>query len=218
MKYESYSYIFPPRPTQTTKHTELYKYDNGNFIAQPKYNGTCCNVFISENQLKVMNRHKGEISSNYKHIDFNGLHSGKGWMVLSGEFLNKNKLGEDEKPFNLKFVIWDILVYENKYLLGETLENRLKLLEKLYPCVSITIGKNKMQCFDHLCCTKYENIYKAPSYVNNFSQLYDSIVKTDLYEGIVLKRKDSVLSLGLVENNNSAWQIKCRKPTKNYAF
>jgi ATP-dependent DNA ligase len=218
MKYIKYTYLFPPRPLETTKHTELSKYDNGEFIAQPKYNGTCCNVFLSEEELHVMNRHKGEITSNYSHIDLKGLHSGKGWMVLCGEFLNKNQKGEDGNPFNLKFVIWDILVYEGRYLLNTTLESRLTLLENLFPCASMSVGKNKMECYKHLCCTKYANVYKAPTYINNFDKLYNDIVETDLYEGLVLKRKDAKLSIGLNEKNNNTWQIKCRKPTKNYAF
>jgi ATP-dependent DNA ligase len=218
MKYDKYSYLFPPRPVQTTKHTELGKYDNGDFVVQPKYNGTCCNVFISKDELVVMNRHRGEITSNYSKIDFKGLHRGEGWIVLCGEFLNKNKKGEDGNPFNLKFVIWDILVYNSAYLLNSTLESRLQLLESLYPCSSMLVGKNDIKCFKHLCCTKHDNVYRAPTYLNNFEALYHDIVDVDLYEGLVMKRKNAKLSLGLRENNNSDWQIKCRKPTKNYAF
>ena len=217
MLYKKYSYIFPPRPEQTTKHTELKKYDNGEFLVQPKYNGTCCNVFISEDELIVMNRHKGEITSQYKHIDFKGLHRGKGWMVLCGEFLNKNKKGEDGNPFNLKFVIWDILVLEGKNLLGSTSLERLRMLEDLYPCNRM-VYTDILEVFNHLCHTNHANVYKAPYYTKSFEALYDSIVETDLYEGLVLKRIDAKLQLGLTEKNNNTWQIKCRKPTKNYAF
>jgi len=71
---------------------------------------------------------------------------------------------------------------------------------------------------NHLCFTNYANVYKAPYYTKSFDLLYQSIVNTDLYEGLVLKRKNAKLTLGLNEKNNSDWQIKCRKPTKNYAF
>jgi len=216
--YTKYSYLFPPRPVQTTKHTELTKYDSGDFIAQPKYNGTCCVVFISKDETIVMNRHKGEITSQYKHIDFRGLHRENGWLVLCGEFLNKSKKGEDGNTFNLKFVIWDILVYDGQYLIGSTLEERLQLIEQLYPCSSMLVSKDKIESYKHLCCTKYANIYRAPSYHQNFEKLYQSIVDTDLYEGLVLKRKSAKLSYGLQEKNNNDWQIKCRKPTKNYDF
>jgi ATP-dependent DNA ligase len=218
VKYEKYSYLFPPRPEQTTNHTELSKYDNGDFIAQPKYNGTCCVVFISEDEVVVMNRHKGKITSDYSDIDFKGLHRGKGWMVLCGEFLNKNKKGEDGKPFNLKFVIWDILVYESNYLVGSTIIERLTLLENLYPCTKIAVDETHMKVLKHACFTCQKNVYRAPTYGKDFNMLYAQIVDTDLYEGLVLKRKTAKLTFGLVEKNNNTWQIKCRKPTKNYDF
>jgi ATP-dependent DNA ligase len=138
-------------------------------------------------------------------------------MVLCGEFLNKNKLGEDNKPFNLKFVIWDIIVYNGEYLIGKTLLERLTLLEELYPCTKMIVNK-KLETFKHLCFTLHKNIYKSPFYAGNFEKIYQSIVQTDLYEGLVLKRKNAKLSFGLKEKNNNEWQIKCRKPTKNYDF
>jgi len=217
VKYTDYSYLYPPRPIQTTHHTELGKYDNGQFFAQPKYNGTCCNVFISENELIVMNRHKGTITSNYSHIDFRNLHRGKGWMVLCGEFLNKNKKGEDGNQFNLKFVIWDIIVYNNEYLIGSTFSERMGLLEELYPCVQMMVDDN-LKSYKHLCFTNCANVYKSPCYDRNFQILYESIVDTDLYEGLVLKRKDAKLTYVFTEKNNNDWQIKCRKPTKLYDF
>ena len=218
MEYQEYKYLYPPRPEQTTKYTELDKYDNGQFIAQPKYNGTCCVAFISKDSIKIMNRHKGLITSDYSNIDFKGLHSGKGWMVLCGEFLNKNKKGEHKESFNLKFIIWDILVYNGEYLINTTLEYRLGLLDKLFPCSKSVVTDKGMVKYNHICVTRYKNVYKAPAYIQYFSDLYQDIVDTDLYEGLVLKRKDAKLSFGFTEKNNNSWQIKCRKPTKNYDF
>lgn len=221
MNYTEYRYIYPPRPEKTTHFSELDKYDNGTFLAQPKYNGTCCVVFMTANSIRVMNRHNGLITSDYNNVDFKGLYddSGcKGWLVLAGEFLNKNKKGEDGNPFNLKFVIFDILVYENDYLIGTKLVERLNILNNMIPQTSTLVSGSKIISYNHLNVTKYNNIFKAPSYNSNFKELYQSIVDTDLYEGLVLKRKDSRLSIGFSEKNNSDWQIKCRKPTKNYDF
>jgi len=219
MDYKKYVYLFPPRPEQTTHYQELDKYDNRNFAAQPKYNGTCCNVFISENEVIVMNRHKRKITSEYSHIDFKGMHSGKGWMVVCGEFLNKNKKGEDGNSFNLKFVIWDILVYNGKYLIGSTFGERLDLLESLFPSVKMMVDKDKkLNSFNYLCYTSYENVFKAPTFLTHFSKIYEQIVPTDLYEGLVIKRLDAKLTVGLNERNNFNWQVKCRKATKNYIF
>ena len=221
MKYTEYRYIYPPRPEMTTHFSELDKYDNGTFLAQPKYNGTCCVVFMNKAGIRVMNRHNGLITSDYNNVDFEGLYqdSGcEGWLVLCGEFLNKNKKGEDGKPFNLKFIIFDILVYDNEYLIGSKLIERIDLLNRLFPETSTLVFENKINSYSHLNVTRYENIFKAPSYGADFKAFYKSIVDTDLYEGLVLKRKESRLSLGFSEKNNSDWQIKCRKPTKNYDF
>ena len=216
-EFQSYTYLYPPRPEHTTHPNQLGKYDNDKFIAQPKYNGTCCNVFISEDEVVVMNRHKGKISSDYSKIDFKGLHRGTGWIVLSGEFLNKNKKGENGKPFNLKFVIWDILVYQGDYLIGSTFEDRVKLLDELYPCYKMRVGDD-FENYKHLCFTNSDNVYRAPNYYANFELLFHDLAKTDLYEGVVLKRRDGKLTYGLTEKNNHGWQIKSRKPTKNYDF
>lgn len=220
MKYTKFLYLYPPRPTQTTHFSTLSKYDDGNFIAQPKYNGTCCVVFMNETELIVMNRHNGTITSNYTKIDFRGMYKGigaSGWIVLCGEMLNKNKKGEDGKPFNLKFVIWDILVWNGEYLLKSTFVGRMNMLEKLFPCVKMKVG-DSFQSMKHICFTNYENIYKAPCYDRNFLALYKSIVDTDLYEGLVIKRAEAKLTYGLTEKNNNDWQIKCRKSTLNYDF
>lgn len=216
-QYLDFKYLYPPRPAETTHPSELSKYEGKGFIAQPKYNGTCCVVFMNENELHVMNRHKSAISSNYNHIDFRGMYKGKGWMVICGEFLNKNKRGENGEPFNLKFVIWDILVYDGVYLTGSTFENRQKLLSDLFPCLRMRVGSG-LETFDYLCFTNYAHIYRAPLFDSNFTKLFNEIVKTDLYEGIVLKRRDAKLLYGLSERNNNDWQIKCRKPTKLYKF
>ena len=218
MDYKEYKYLFPPRPVQTTNNTELHKYDNGEFIAQPKYNGTCCVVFISKDKVRVMNRHKGIITSDYSKIDFKSMNTGDGWMVLCGEFLNKNKKGESGESFNLKFVIWDILVYESNYLIGTTLEYRLSLLDKLFDCSKSIVTNKGIISYKHLCVTKYDGVYIAPVYKSGFNELYNDIVDTDLYEGLVLKRKNAKLNFGFNEKNNNEWQIKCRKPTKNYDF
>lgn len=219
--YDKYLYLFPPRPEQTTKHTQLHRYDNGEYVAQPKYNGDCCDIFMNETTLIVMNRHNGVITTDYRNIDFRAMYNGiggKGWVVLCGEFLNKNKKGEDGNPFNIKFVIWDILVYNNKYFIGSITDERLLFLEHLFPCTKMSVGDDGMLSYKHICCTKYKNIYKSPCYYDNFEALYNDIVNTDLYEGLVIKRRKGVLSYGLSEKNNNTWQIKCRKPTKNYTM
>lgn len=223
MKYESFKkngYIFPPRPEHKFPAVDLGKYDTGEYLAQPKYNGSAAVVFTNGDECLVYNRHRELLAllSNFKEIEFRKLAQSSNWYVYAGEYLNKGKYGETGVKEKNKFVIWDVLVWDGNYLVGSTFEERLDLLENIMPCQRITVSDKGMEAYDHLCCTQYHGIYKAPTYTHNFIELYKQIVKTDLYEGLVLKKKDSKLAFGMQELNNHDWQVKCRKETKNYTF
>lgn len=213
-KYNSYSYIYPPRPEIKIPPDILNRYDDGRYLAMPKYNGFCTTVFMDEKFLKVMNRHKEEFSPSKlktNAIDFTNMHRGKGFMVLCGEILNSSKKNEENKIINNKFIIWDILVFDGKYLLGSKFEERMKLLNSIYPPV-------KGQPYKHMINIGSENIFLAPCYNKDFYKLYNEFIKTDVYEGVVLKRKDGKLEYGFREKNNTSWMVKARKATKNYHY
>lgn len=219
MKYDKYLYIYPPRPENKISVDEIDKYDTGEYLMQPKFDGSCVTIFISKDFLKVMNRHSEPITNPFfDKIDYKGLHKGNGFMVLTGELLNKNKTGEDNNPFNQKLVLWDILVYEGEYLLGQTTSQRLALLERLFPCQRMQVGQEQIESYNHICCTGINGVYKSPTYTKNFHKLYNELVATQLYEGIVLKRTDAVLKLGFNKKNNFEYILKCRRETKNYKF
>lgn len=221
MTYDKYLYLYPPRPEQRINAASISLYDNLQWIVQPKYNGAAALAFLDgKNFCQVMNRHNQPLTNvKYDHVDFRSIHRGSGWMVVCGEYLNKNKRGEDGTLFNHRFIMYDILVYESQYLIGETTEDRLLLLEKLFPCQRSLIDKNgKMEMYEHICCANIQGVYKSPSYMAGFKDIYDELVKTELYEGLVIKRANAKLSVGFNENNNSDWQLKVRKETKNYKF
>ena len=216
--YLNFNYIYPPRPQFKISPEELYKFDNGEYIVQPKYNGTCCIVFANGDYTYVYNRHKQEMSKVSNDISFSELAKSKEWFVYTGEYLNKGKLGENNVKEKDKFIIWDILVWDGDYLIGETLSNRLQLLEDNFPCKRGMINKDGLELYTHLCTTNINGIYKSPTYLNHFESLYEDIIKTDLYEGLVIKKIQSKLDYGFQELNNHDWQIKCRKATKVYHF
>lgn len=216
--YLNFNYIYPPRPEYKISPEELDKFDNGKYVAQPKYNGTCCIVFTNGEDTHIYNRHKNPLSSYSKDIQFDKLAKSKDWYVYTGEYLNKGKLGENGEKEKDKFIIWDVLVWEGKYLIGEVLLDRIALLEHIYPCNRAVLKPEGLEIYEHLCCTEFEGIYKAPTYMGNFNKLYEDIVKVDLYEGLVLKKIETKLTYGFQEINNHDWQIKCRKETKVYKF
>ena len=216
--YLNFNYIYPPRPEYKIQPKELDTFDTGEYVVQPKYNGTCCIVFTNGTDVYVYNRHKNPMSWYSPDIDFKGLAHSNQWYVYTGEYLNKGKLGENGTKEKDKFIIWDILVWADQYLIGDDLLTRINLLEITYPCQRGKIGENGLEMYEHLCHTNLNGIYKAPTYLNGFSKLFEDISKTDLYEGLVIKKIESKLSYGFQELNNHDWQIKCRKPTKVYHF
>jgi hypothetical protein len=216
--YLNFNYIYPPRPEYKIQPKELDTFDTGEYVVQPKYNGTCCIVFTNGTDVYVYNRHKNPMSWYSPDIDFKGLAHSNQWYVYTGEYLNKGKLGENGTKEKDKFIIWDILVWADQYLIGDDLLTRINLLEITYPCQRGKIGENGLEMYEHLCHTNLNGIYKAPTYLNGFSKLFEDISKTDLYEGLVLKKIESKLSYGFQMLNNHDWQIKCRKPTKVYHF
>jgi len=217
MKYESFQYLYPPRPAHKISLKTISVYDNGQYLAQPKLNGSNGMLFIDPNgQYQLWNRHNEKMSNYNDKIQFEKLHRGNGWIILNGEVMNKSKKDANGKVFNHKFVIFDILVYNSEILVGWTYEKRAELLERLYPCQQFRISDTGVEYDKYLCQTDVADVYKAPNFMGGFAELYSEIIKTDMYEGLIFKRRNSPLQPLFREGNNSDWQIKIRKETKNY--
>ena len=210
-KYLNYRYIFPPRPKNAIPDSELEFWDNGSLLAQPKLNGSNCLIFTNGVKSMVMNRHNQRLT-NFRISDeeVKNMYRGNGgWIVLNGEYMNKSKSDETNQPFNHKFVIFDILAYDGDYLVGKTFEERIQLLDTLYD----QIDSEKEYLYKIS-----DNVYRVKSYNGGFLDLYNDLIKIDMYEGLVMKRKNAKLELGANEMNNVKSQIKCRRKTKNYLY
>lgn len=225
MQYNTFKYIFPPRAQTKIKPSRLHNYETSDetYLAQVKYNGCACVIFLDGQDVRVYNRHGEWIAAansyHFKNnVDFRGIHSGTGYMVVCGELMNKAK--KDEHGNKLEgFIMWDILVYGGEYMIGRTTEQRVSLLEHLFPTTRMRIAPDgTMQQYEHLSFTPLQGIYKAPVYTRYFEPLYKDVVRTDAYEGVVLKKADAQLDFGYNEVNNHQWQFKVRKATKNYTF
>jgi ATP-dependent DNA ligase len=221
MKYTG-SYIYPPRPAERITKEQLSQYDDGQFMAQPKYNGDAVIVIIHQGKINIYNRHKEKYTKCKIDLEvfWVWVPDKEASYVFSGEYLSKNKLGEDGKPFNNKLVIWDILVWESRWLINSTFYERASLIENVFPAMPrYEVGGNgELAGMEHCLKTSLPDIYRSPTYISHFPELYRDLVKTDLYEGLVLKRAAARLQPGWGSDNNASWQVKVRKPTNNYHF
>ena len=210
MKYNSYRYLYPPRPQNAIPSTDLNYYDNGSFIGQPKLNGSNATIYTDGVKVIIMNRHGDRLTRfEINDEEILSLYKGTGgWMVLNGEYMNKSKRDENS-IFNHKFVIFDILVNDGDYLIGKTFQQRVELLDEMF---------HKNECEKDYLCNISDNVYRVKSYENNFSMLFDTLTPIDMIEGLVLKRKNARLEMGNTELNNTKSQVKARKATLNYKF
>lgn len=208
MEYNKYKYIYPPRPETKVSPDSVSNFESL-YFAQPKLNGSCMFLTTNGTEIHVKNRHKEDFKNFKLDIEeLKKLHRGNGWMVLCGEYMNKSQRDEHNQVWNQKFVIFDILVYEGKHLLGTTFEERIKLLDRLY-------GKIEAKMFMYQVS---ENVFRVMTGLHSFREIYNEITMYEMYEGLVLKMKNGKLENGVREKNNTKTQIKVRKETKNYTF
>lgn len=207
--YSSFKYIFPPRP-ETVASPDHVKVVEGSHLAQPKLNGSCAVLATDGKEFHFMNRHKEEFKNKLliPKEELLGLHRGSGWTYLVGEYLNKSQKGVDGKVFNGKFVVFDILVKDSKWLVGTTFEERQALLGEIYQTIEHDgwIRKITNYCF-------VVNTFKS-----DFVEKWKEIVDIEVYEGMVFKRAQGKLETAFSARNNTGWQLKVRKPTKNYSY
>jgi len=212
MKYNSFRYLYPPRPKNAIPDSDLNFWDNGSLLGQPKINGSNATIYTNGIELLVMNRH-GQYLTNVNISKEEILRLFRGevgkWLVLNGEYLNKSKQDENRLVFNHKLVIFDILVYNSEYLIGETFQDRINLLDELY--------EQKYSEKPYLYSIS-DNIYHVKSFETGFKSIFDELTKIDMIEGLVLKRKNAKLEPGNSENNNIKSQIKARKRSKSYKY
>ncbi len=208
--YNNFYYIYPPRPKNAIDPKHLKTWDDNSMVCQIKTNGSNALIFMDGKDCYIYNRHGSRLSNvEINREEILNLYSGKGWMVINGEYLNKSKKDENNQTFNHKLIIFDILVYNSQYLVGKTFGERIELLDSIYG----TKNSEKEYLFG-----VSQNVYRVKSYQNDFKQMFDKYTPIDMVEGVVLKRKNARLELGSTELNNSKSQLKSRKKTKNYRF
>jgi hypothetical protein len=209
-------YLWPPRPRLVLNPDKLQQYDNGEYLAQPKLNGSNMVVFMHDDgTVKIMNRHN--VVLDRVTINCSSLYRGKGWMVLNGEWMEKSKKDGNGHNFNGNFIIFDILAYDGFVLTGSTVTSRIILLKDLYSTSGMEVNAGGISnAPEYLYTTGTPNVYRVKTFDRKFTTLYNKLVKIDMYEGLVLKHKQIPLSSFSSQTNNGDWGIKVRKETRIY--
>lgn len=219
MRYEGYTYLWPPRPKKAIPDNQLHFFEKRGWVAQMKKNGTCTVVFVSpEGEITFKTRHNADHKM-WKPTEkstaiFKNL-PGEGWYVFVVEVLH-NKTSQVKDTI----YIFDILVNDGELLIGKTFLERMNMLKEIF---GIHDENNVVSLSNTSHYVLNSNAWLARTIEGNFEQVMRIAnnqkpeVGAPLDEGIVLKNPKSKLDTPN-KNRNNSWQVKCRVGHKNYDF
>jgi hypothetical protein len=209
-KYDSWKYLYPPRPEAAIAPEMLQVYQNMGWVAQFKKNGTCGIMGISPGKEFVsMNRHfevhKTWPLPDHLKTELTRLFPEQQWFVLVLEVMHL-------KGPSIKNTIYihDMVVWMSEYLVGSKFIERQEILDNRL----ITNVETKT----HYVCDEGGKVWYAKRFDKGFSDLFWSIKNVKIDEGLVLKDPNGKLISCDKPEANRVWQVKCRHPHANYSF
>lgn len=210
MNYDSYRYLFGPRPSgKPILPASIKMMENLGYVAQKKKNGTYTLIFARAGEVIFKTRHPELDEGNHRAWQPNAEHKkffsslGGEWTVFCAELLhNKGPQIKDE------LFIHDVIVNDGKYLVGVSFLDRQKLLAERWSAV----WKDEA---DQFRVNKHVTVAKV--FTSGFRELFENLGPLD--EGLVFKLPKAPLKLCVSDAANSGWSQKCRAPkAKTYSF
>lgn len=204
--YNSYRYLWAPRPETKIAVPMLGFYEKRGFWAQTKKNGTCTLIFARRNEIIYKTRHPDVHDGDHRLWRPEGDHNAffaerQKWNVYVAELLHSKVTGG---PKN-ELYIFDIIVSDSVELTGTTFGERQALLHDRFT------GKDEG---DQIRIAPRITLAKCID--EGFAERFKHLKPED--EGLVLKDPNAKLKPCLKIDSNAGWQVKCRIPHKNYSF
>lgn len=223
MKFDKYTYLWPPRPETKIMKSQLGFYAKKKWVGQFKKNGTCTVLFVTpEKDIIVKTRHDSDHKAwkpTSGSTDAFKKMPGDGWYVFVCEVLHsKTKLVKDT------VYIFDILVNDGENLEGTTFIDRQEILKTLFEIdKDLPEGVTRIHAKSHYVITP--KVWLARLITGKFKETMagiqeasDKVEGNSENEGLVLKNPNGKLRNLQKQKSNSGWQVKCRCATANYSF
>ncbi|CAE7860199.1 parB [Symbiodinium microadriaticum] len=176
-------YIYPPRTKRVAKPAQLPALEEqGDWLAQRKYNGDRCPIQMTPTEAFLWNR-RGTRQKYLlppvvrKELLSLSLPNGETW--LDGELLHPRVKDT--------IVLFDLLQYGGEYLHSRTQEQRFEQLCHLCGDPTPDAPNSLMGC------QVTDHIFLAETFSENFPDRYADFITEDVIEGLVLRRKGSFL-------------------------
>ena len=195
-------YIFPPRPKgNIPPEGDFFRrlQDTGDWLAQAKLNGQNCQLVIEGDKVSWHNRHRGLCRYTPTPEQTALIEQLKKYSPL---ILNVELLDKQTKSFKKTLFVYDLLVFKGEHLLGSSVKERQKLLDKIFP--------NSLPTQFAFANQITPGVWRAVNFFKNWADLF-KYADQSIFEGLILKKSDGVLERGLKAENNGGWAIRCRK-------
>jgi hypothetical protein len=217
VRYDSYRYLWPPRPETAAAPNTLRHYEERRWWGSAKMNGTCTTIYVPPDRKGAfaMGRHGPDnvIKSWQPGERWNAFQAtlpGDGWYVFVGELLHSKGVGVKDTMY-----LFDLLVDGGDYLLGTSYSQRWHRLAALCqvfaaePFVEVThtvIAPGVWLASNH-----------ARGFTDWLASIQDMPGKPPI-EGLVFKDPNARLLPCTKATANAKWQHKCRRATNHLSF
>lgn len=210
--------LFPPHPDTKIPSARLNDYEKtGQWVAQRKFNGTHILLNISpERKVSILTRHGTPpklFSLTRSHVDqilSLNLEQGKEYW-LNGELLDHKTT---DKRYKEKIVLFDVLQAGRYLFRNPTQMVRLEMLNEI--CGRPTA----LEPNAGIALQVSDQIWMAQTWESNFLERYKELLHMDEIEGLILRKRDSVLDNFGAKEYQVHWILRVRKPHGggNYTF
>ncbi len=187
------AFLFPPRPETAISPGLIQTFERKGYIGQRKKNGTLQVISTGlDCQVIFRTRHNEPNKAWTPTEEIKRHFANFPDSVFVGELLHSKHASVKNT-----IVLFDVLKYLGASLVGKTLLERLEILRGVHPLLP------SVQLID--------------TYHEGLTGLFHSL-SDPLDEGLVLKNPKAVLRDCMRNGLNSGWQVKVRKPHKNFSF
>jgi hypothetical protein len=224
MKIKSFKYFYPEKPVLISIDQDLFEQlsDDPDWIAEPKYNGQRCCLWVIGGNVEFWGRHGKKLKYNEdpdpEMVAILTKKFPKGIFLFDAE-LRHNKVS----GIRHKIVIWDVFIWRGEFLNRHQYWTRRAMLNLKFEDTSRnwesatpdTIGDD-------------DKVSLIRQHTKNFRQEFlwytgdpsvdESYSNTEEFEGLVLKNVHGMLNIGRTSAADSDWMFKVRKPSGRYKF
>jgi hypothetical protein len=213
-------YVYPPRPKGKITPSQLGQYEaTKKWVVQRKFNGDRAPIRITaDRQVFFWNRHQTPLRW------FNLAQPGPTWRAVTEQVLSLNlnsgseywldgellRNHSDDPAYKDKFVLYDVLFAGHYLFGGPSYDERYDML------VDICGNPTQREPANEIALVASDNIWLAETWSSDFAKHYREKIDLPVIEGLVLKKPKSVIDNLGTSGYEITWQLRCRKPSKNY--